>query len=260
MKILSWNVNGIRAVAKKGFADFLKNQKADIVGVQEIKISNGHREKEIFDFPNYTEYWNSAERPGYAGTMILITENPQLEKRFNKHTTGIGMREFDVEGRSQTLEFDKFYLVNNYFPNAQDGLVRMEYKHRFNTAFLEYIEKLDKKKPVIFMGDLNVAHEEIDLARPKDNRLSPGFSDEERADMSMFVNAGFSDTFRTLYPDKIQYSWWSYRSIGARAKNVGWRIDYVMVSKRIMKQVKNAFILDSVLGSDHCPVGIEIDI
>lgn len=259
MKIISWNVNGIRAVAKKGFADFLKTQKADIVGVQEVKISDGHREKEIFDFPNYTEYWNSAQRPGYAGTMSLIKEDPKLEKRFVKHIIGLGTDSFDIEGRSQTLEFDKFYVLNNYFPNAQDGLVRMDYKHGFNVAFLKYIKKLDKKKPVIFMGDLNVAHEEIDLARPKDNHFSPGFSDEERADMTMFVKAGFVDTFRYLHPQKIQYSWWSYRG-GARERNVGWRIDYVMVSKRIAKKITQSFILDSVHGSDHCPVGIEIDI
>ncbi|PLX28191.1 exodeoxyribonuclease III [Candidatus Parcubacteria bacterium] len=257
--IVSWNINGIRAAVRKGFTDFLVNKKPHLIGLQEVKIGSSARKKETFDFAKYAENWNSADRPGYAGTMTLLKERSQLEKRFVGHTTGIGKKEFDTEGRVQTLEFDTFYIVNAYFPNTREDLSRLDFKQDFNKTFLKYIKKLDKKKPVIVMGDLNVAHTEIDLARPKPNEGNAGYTDEERSDMSTFLKNGFTDTFRTLNPKKIQYSWWTYR-FGARSRNVGWRIDYVLVSNRILKKVKKAFIWDQVQGSDHCPIGIEIDL
>lgn len=258
LTIVSWNVNGIRAAVKKGFTTFLTTQKPDILGIQEVKISNDSRAKEVFDFAGYTEHWNSAERPGYSGTMTLVKEkNPAL--KVLSHEVGIGKKEFDFEGRIHTLEFPKFYFINIYFPNAKPDLSRIPFKQEFNAMVLKKIKKLEKKKPVIVVGDYNVAHEEIDLARPDNNHQTHGFTNEERADMTNFVKNGLIDTFRTLNPDKVQYSWWSPMA-GARVRNVGWRIDYVLVSKALQKKVKNAFILDQVFGSDHCPVGIEIDI
>jgi len=259
LTIVSWNINGIRAAVRKGFIDFLENKKPHLIGLQEVKIADNTREKEKFDFAKYSEHWNSAKRPGYAGTMTLVKEKSALEKRLLAHTTGIGKKEFDEEGRVQTLEFDTFYIVNAYFPNTRDDLSRLDFKQKFNKAFLSYIKKLDKKKPVIAIGDFNVAHQPIDLARPKPNEGNAGYTDEERRDMTTFLKNGFIDTFRTLHPTKIQYSWWSYR-FGARAKNVGWRIDYCLISKRIKNKIKKAFIWDQVEGSDHCPVGVEIDI
>ncbi|MFA6427318.1 MAG: exodeoxyribonuclease III [Candidatus Magasanikbacteria bacterium] len=259
LSILSWNVNGIRAVGKKGFADFLIDKKPDILGIQEVKIADTMREKTQFDFGGYTEYWNSAKRPGYAGTMTLLKEKSVLAKRFIGHTTDTNHMEFNGEGRIQTLEFDAFYLVNVYFPNTRHDLSRLPFKEEFNGHFLKYIQKLDKKKPVIAIGDYNVAHEEIDIARPKDNEQNAGFTPQERKWMTKFLRAGFVDTYRELNPKKIQYTWWSFR-FNVRKRNIGWRIDYVLASKRLLPKVKTAFIWDQQNGSDHCPIGIEIDI
>jgi len=253
MKLISWNVNGIRAAVKNGFGNFLKEAQPDILGLQEIKIDSDTRAKTEFDFANYDEYWNPAKRPGYSGTVTLAKIKPLTV------TTGIGEAKFDEEGRVQTLEFEKFYFVNCYFPNANHELSRLDFKEEFNAAFLKYVKKLEKKKPVVTCGDFNVAHQEIDLARPKDNVGNPGFTNEERAWADKFIKSGLVDTFRTLHPEKIQYSWWSYRNY-VRERNIGWRIDYFMVSKKLLPHIKKAFILDEVIGSDHCPVGIELEI
>jgi len=274
LTLATWNVNGIRAAVKNGFTDFLKKEKPDVLCLQEIKIDNMARTKMKFsaqgvnprpmglgprpasgwDFAGYTEYWNSAQRPGYAGTAILVSEKLKQPKV----TSGLGIKEFDSEGRVQTAEFEKFYLVNTYFPNTRHDLSRLDFKLAFDDAVLKHIKKLDKNKPVILTGDLNVAHEEIDLANPKENDGNPGFHPKERRWMTEYLNAGFIDTFRELYPKKAQYSWWSYR-FGARRRNIGWRIDYFVVSERMKKQVKDAKILDKVVGSDHCPVVLIVD-
>ena len=245
---------------KKGFLNFLKKEKPDVLLLQEIKINDVMRAKENFDFPGYEEYWNSAERPGYSGTAILVKTSPLtplLNRRGETINQGIGIKKFDIEGRAQTLDMGKFYLVNAYFPNANHELSRLKYKLEFNEALLKYLKKLEKSKPVIICGDFNVAHEEIDLARPKDNVGNPGFTDEERAWMTKFLKKGFVDTFRQEHPKKVQYTWWSYR-FNARINNIGWRIDYFVVSDKLKKRVKNAYILDKITGSDHCPVGLEI--
>lgn len=253
MKLISWNVNGIRACVRNGFTDFLAKEKPDILGLQEIKIDDDRRAKEEFAFEKYEEAWHPAKRPGYSGTAILTKE------KFHSSIAGMGVPEFDHEGRVQTMEFPKFYFINTYFPNAQHELARLDYKERFNKEILQYIKKLEKTKPVIICGDFNVAIEEIDLSRPKENIGNPGFSDEERYWGRKFLASGLVDTFRELNPGKKQYSWWAYRSF-ARERNIGWRIDYFMVSVKIMSNVKKAFILDKVKGSDHCPVGIEIEL
>jgi exodeoxyribonuclease-3 len=250
MTILSWNVNGIRAVIRKGFLNFLKTKKPDVLCLQEIKIAKAARANENFDFPGYVEFWNSAKRPGYSGTVILAREG-----------TGTNYRpklKWDDEGRIQALDMGKFYLVNVYFPNANHELSRLDFKIRFNNKLLSYLKKLEKSKPLIICGDFNVAHQEIDLARPKDNVGNPGFTNKERAWMTKFLASGFVDTFRHLYPNKIQYSWWSYK-FTARARNIGWRIDYFCVSRKLIKNVKTAYMLDKIMGSDHCPVGIELE-
>lgn len=254
MKIISWNVNGIRAAARKGFFEFLKKEKPDILLLQEIKISDASREEHEFDFKDYIEFWNPAKRPGYSGTALFIRKN---KFKNYKIKSGIGSKKFDIEGRVQTLEFDKFYLVNAYFPHINHEFTRFDFKLKFNKAFQIYISKLTRKKPLIIGGDYNVAHSEIDLARPKDNVGNPGFTDEERAWMDKFLRSGFIDTYRFLNPKKIQYSWWGYR-FNSRSRNIGWRIDYFCCSKKITKKIKKAFILDKILGSDHCPVGIEM--
>ncbi len=256
MKILSWNVNGIRAVMKRGLADFLKKSRPDILCLQEIKISDSAREEEEFDFPDYVEFWNPAERPGYSGTAVLVKSGKLKVKSCQ---AGLGIKEFDQEGRVQTLDLGQYYLVNVYFPNANHELSRLNYKIRFNNALLRYLKKLEKQKSVIAVGDFNVAHEEIDLARPKNNVGGAGFTGEERAWFTKFLQAGHVDAFRHFYPERREYSWWTYR-FNARAKNIGWRIDYVCVSAKIIKNVKKAFILNKITGSDHCPVGIEINI
>jgi len=257
MKIYSWNVNGIRAVMKKGFIDFLNKAKPDILMLQEIKINDAARAVEQFDFKGYWEFWNPAERPGYSGTAILV--NKKLKVKNLKYKSGLGIDKFDREGRVQTLEFEKFYLINTYFPHSNHELTRLDFKLEFNQAFLRYAKKLAAKKSLIIGGDFNVAHEEIDLARPKDNIGNPGFTDEERDWLSKFLKAGYVDSFRLLNKNKVQYSWWGYR-FNSRARNVGWRIDYFCVSEKLKKAIKKSFILDKIMGSDHCPVGIEIKI
>ncbi|MCD4761644.1 exodeoxyribonuclease III [bacterium] len=249
MKIVSWNVNGVRAVLKKGFLDFLRVEKPDVVCVQEIKIAEAARLKEKVAIAGWQEFWNSAERPGYSGTAVLVKKNIEVQY--------LPKLKRDNEGRVQALEFSKFILVNVYFPNANHELSRLDFKIDFNDKLLRYAKKLEKKKPVIICGDFNVAHNEIDLARPKENVGNPGFHPRERAWMNKFLRAEFVDTFRVLHPEKIQYSWWSYR-VGVRARNVGWRIDYFCVSAKIVNKINKSFILNKIMGSDHCPVGIEI--
>ncbi len=252
MKIISWNVNGIRAVLKKNFVEFITDHQPDILCLQETKAR-----AEQVDLPlemgEYQAFWNSAEKPGYSGTA-LFTKIPPIAV-----TEGIGIDEHDTEGRVITAEFEQFYLVTVYTPNSQSKLRRLEYRQRWDADFLAYCKDLEKNKPVIFCGDLNVSHKEIDLARPKQNEQNPGFSPEERAGFDSILAAGFTDTFRHFYPDLTEaYSWWSYRG-GARGKNVGWRLDYFCVSSTIMDKVTKAEILSDVLGSDHCPVLLEID-
>ncbi len=254
MKLISWNVNGIRAAVRKGFKDFLGQEKADIVCLQETKISDQAKALIDFDFKGYREYWHSAKRPGYSGTAILVRDGlfPRAEVK-----AGFGIKEFDDEGRVQTIVLPDFYLLNVYFPNSNPELSRLDYKLRFNRSLEKYIAGLSKKKPVVVTGDFNVAHQEIDLARPKENVGNPGFTAEERQWMDGFLASGFIDTFRFLNASKIQYSWWSFRA-GARARNVGWRIDYFCASAKLGKRLKRAYILDKVTGSDHAPVGLEI--
>jgi len=253
LKLLSWNVNGIRAAVKNGFGNILLTERPDILGLQEIKITDKAREEHEFDFTGYKEYWNPAVRPGYSGTAILTKLEPL------SYSSGLGQNEFDDEGRIQTMEFETFFFVNTYFPNANHELSRLKYKTDFNTAWLKYVKKLEKTKPVVTCGDFNVAHEEIDLARPKENEGTAGFTKEERADMAKFLTEDLVDTFRLKNADKVQYSWWSYRTY-ARDRGIGWRIDYFLTSEKLTKNVKKAFILDDILGSDHCPVGIVLKI
>jgi len=249
MKFISWNVNGFRACLGKGFEDFFKSQDADFFCLQETKMQQGQAD---FDPEGYYQYWNSAEKKGYSGTAIFAKQEP-LSVFY-----GIGIPEHDTEGRAITLEYEDFYLLNVYTPNAQRELARLDYRMEWEDALRGYISELDSKKPVIYCGDLNVAHEEIDLKNPKTNRKSAGFSDEERAKFTELLAAGFSDSYRRLYPDKVEYSWWSYMR-KARENNAGWRIDYFVVSDRIMEKVQDSFIMTEIMGSDHCPVGIEID-
>ena len=249
MKLISWNVNGIRACLNKGFSDFFKEVNADIFCLQETKC---HPEQINLEFEGYTSYWNSAERKGYSGTAIFTKKQPV------NVTYGIGIEEHDKEGRIITLEFENFYLVTNYTPNAKRELERLDYRMVWEDEIRKYLLELNKKKPVIMCGDLNVAHEEIDLKNPKTNRHNAGFTDEERGKMTELLDAGFTDTFRYLYPTKENcYTWWSYM-FNARANNAGWRIDYFIVSKSIEKEIKEAKIYSDVIGSDHCPVGIEL--
>lgn len=250
MKLISWNVNGLRACLNKGFLSFVEQAQADIIALQETKMQQGQAE---VDMPGYTEYWNSAQKKGYSGTAVFTKQAPVAV------TTGIGIAEHDTEGRVLTLEYEPFYFVNCYTPNSQRGLARLSYRMEWEEAFLGYLKALDKRKPVILCGDLNVAHQEIDIKNPKSNRMNAGFTDEERAKMTQLLSSGFVDTFRRLYPDVTgAYSWWSYFG-NARANNVGWRIDYFIVSERLMPRVKDSFILPEVEGSDHCPVGILLE-
>ncbi len=249
MKLISWNVNGIRACVNKGFKDFFENIDADIFCIQETKCQP---EQINLEFKGYKSYWNSAERKGYSGTAIFTKKEPISIKY------GIGMDEHDKEGRVITLEFEKNYVVTIYTPNSKRELERLEYRQIWEDEIRKYLTKLNKKKPVIMCGDLNVAHEEIDLKNPKTNHKNAGFTDEERNKMTQLLNAGFTDTFRYLYPEKTEaYTWWSYMG-KAREKNVGWRIDYFIVSDKIKNEIKNATIYNEVLGSDHCPIGLEI--
>lgn len=249
MKFISWNVNGLRAVVTKGFSDIFRDLDADFFCLQETKLQEGQID---LSFDGYESYWNYAERKGYSGTAI-----------FTKHTPlsvsyGIGVEEHDREGRVITLEYPDFYLVTVYTPNSQNELKRLDYRMQWEDDFLSYIKRLDEQKPVIFCGDLNVAHQEIDLKNPKTNRKNAGFTDEERAKMTVVLSSGFTDTWRTLNPDtEGVYSWWSYR-FSARQKNAGWRIDYFIVSDRIMDKVEDAKIHTDIFGSDHCPVELDI--
>ena len=250
MKLISWNVNGFRSCLEKGFAEFFNTQDADFFCIQETKMQKGQAE---FAPEGYLQYWNSAEKKGYSGTAIFTKHQP-LSVQY-----GIGIPEHDTEGRAITLEYEKFYLLCVYTPNAQRELARLDYRMAWEDALRDYIKRLDASKPVIYCGDLNVAHEEIDLKNPKTNHFSAGFSDQEREKFSQLLDSGFTDTFRALYPDRILYSWWSYM-YHAREKNAGWRIDYFVISQRLKEHLQDSFILTNVMGSDHCPVGIEIQI
>jgi len=251
IKLISWNVNGLRAVLGKGFLDTMTKLDADIICLQETKMQPGQA---TVDLHEYEQYWNSAEKKGYSGTAIFTRKKP-IET-----TYGIGMEEHDNEGRVITLEFDHFYLVNVYTPNSRQGLTRLDYRMRWENEFRRYLQGLDKLKPVILCGDLNVAHEEIDLKNPNSNRRNAGFTDEERSKMTELLQAGFTDTFRALHPDaRDAYTWWSYRS-NARANNVGWRIDYFIVSNRLMENVIAASIHPDITGSDHCPVQLDLSL
>ncbi len=249
MKFISWNVNGFRAVLGKGFADIFSDLDADIFCIQETKMQPGQAD---FAPEGYFSYWNSAEKKGYSGTAIFTKHEPLSV------TYGINGKHTD-EGRVITLEYPKFYFVGAYVPNAQDGLRRIAYRMEYEDDLREYISALDKIKPVVYCGDLNVAHNEIDLKNPKTNVGNPGFSDEERGKFGELLAAGFTDTFRYLYPDKVKYSWWSYR-MRARERDVGWRIDYFVVSDSIKGRVAKADILTEIYGSDHCPVSLEINL
>lgn len=250
MRFISWNVNGLRAVQKKGFEDIFLTLDADFFCLQETKLQEGQID---LCFPGYESYWSYAEKKGYSGTAIFTKHTP-LSVSHN-----LGIPEHDTEGRAVTLEYEDFYLVCVYTPNAQDGLKRLDYRMQWEDAFREYLLALDAKKPVIVCGDMNVAHNEIDLANPKTNRGNPGFSDEERGKFGELLDAGFVDTFRFLHPDTQEYSWWSYR-FHAREKNIGWRIDYFLVSEIVRDRIKNAMICSEILGSDHCPVLLDINI
>lgn len=250
MKFISWNVNGLRACVQKGFLDFFNSIDADFFCIQESKLQAGQID---LDLPGYHQYWNYAEKKGYSGTAIFA-KNVPLSVSY-----GIGIEEHDREGRVITLEYDNFYLVTCYTPNSQNELKRLPYRMQWDDDFREYLKTLDAKKPVVLCGDLNVAHNEIDLKNPKTNRKNAGFSDEERAKMTELLGSGFTDTFRYFYPDAEGiYSWWSYR-FKAREKNAGWRIDYFITSKRINDKLKKAAIHTDVLGSDHCPVEVDIE-
>lgn len=250
MKLISWNVNGLRAILKKNFMEDFQALDADIFCLQETKLQAGQHELSL---PGYEQYWNYAEKKGYSGTAVF-TKNTPLNVSY-----GIGQPEHDNEGRVITLEFEDFYLVNCYTPNSQNELARLDYRMVWEDAFLSYLKELDKKKPLILCGDLNVAHNEIDLKNPKTNKKNAGFTNEERGKMSTLLNSGFIDTFRYFYPDKEGiYSWWSYR-FHAREKNSGWRIDYFITSERLKDRLRDAKIHTDIMGSDHCPVELDIE-
>ena len=249
MRFISWNVNGLRSCVQKGFMDFFNGIDADFVCLQETKLQP---EQISLDTPGYEQYWFSAEKKGYSGTAIFAKHKPISV------ANGIGDPKYDCEGRTITLEYEDFYLVTCYTPNSQDGLKRLDYRLDWERDLRLYLMKLDAQKPVILCGDLNVAHEEIDLKNPKSNHFSAGFSDEERGAMTELLGSGFTDTFRWLYPDLTgAYSWWSFRS-AARSRNAGWRIDYFIVSDRLRDSISKAYICSEILGSDHCPVGLDL--
>ncbi len=250
-KLISWNVNGIRACVQKGFVDIFKEMDADIFCIQESKMQGGQL---VLELEGYHQYWNYAEKKGYSGTAIFTKEQPISD------SYGIGIEKHDKEGRVITLEYDKYYMVNVYTPNSQNELARLDYRMEWEEAFKAYLKKLEENKPVIVCGDMNVAHNEIDLKNPKTNRKNAGFTDEERGKFTDLLDAGFIDTFRYFYPDmKDIYSWWSYR-FSARAKNAGWRIDYFLVSKALKGNLVDAKIHTEIMGSDHCPVELDIEI
>lgn len=247
MKFISWNVNGLRACLKKGFREFFEEQNADIFAIQETKMQESQMESAM-EFDGYFRYMNSAERKGYSGTMVYTKKEPlSVSYEIDGDTT--------QEGRVITLEYEDFWFVCAYVPNSKDGLARLDYRMEWEELLKKHLLKLDASKPVIYTGDMNVAHEEIDIKNPSSNRRNAGFTDEEREKMTLLLNAGFTDTFRKLYPEKVQYSWWSYR-FKARERNAGWRIDYFLVSDRYIEHVEDALIYDQVTGSDHCPVGL----
>lgn len=249
MRFISWNVNGLRSCVQKGFMDFFNGIDADFICLQETKLQP---EQISLDTPGYEQYWFSAEKKGYSGTAIFAKHKPISV------VNGIGDHKYDCEGRCITLEYEDFYLVTCYTPNSQDGLKRLDYRLDWERDLRLYLMKLDAVKPVILCGDLNVAHEEIDLKNPKTNHFSAGFSDEERGAMTELLDSGFTDTFRWLYPDLTgAYSWWSFRS-AARSRNAGWRIDYFIVSDRLRDNISKAYICSEILGSDHCPVGLDL--
>ncbi|MDD6592596.1 MAG: exodeoxyribonuclease III [Prevotella sp.] len=248
MKFISWNVNGLRACVGKDFEQSFRQLDADFFCLQETKMQEGQLD---LQFEGYTSYWNYAEKKGYSGTAIYTRHKPLSV------TYGIGIDEHDHEGRVITLEMEDFYLVTVYTPNSQDGLRRLDYRMTWETDFLAYLKRLDSQKPVIVCGDLNVAHQEIDLKNPKTNRRNAGFTDEEREKMSVLLDNGFTDTFRFLHPEEVTYSWWSYR-FKAREKNAGWRIDYFLISDRLRPQLTGATIHTEILGSDHCPVELNL--
>ena len=247
MKLISWNVNGLRAVMKKNFFEFVREADPDILCIQETKMQEGQAE---VDLEGYEQYWCSAEKKGYSGTLTLTKKKPLSV------TTGMGVEEHDHEGRIVTLEFEDFYLVNVYVPNSQNELKRLDYRMQWEDDFRDYVKGLEKTHPVIICGDMNVAHEEIDIKNPTTNRRNAGFTDEEREKMTKLLESGFIDTFRYFYPDlEGAYSWWSYR-FNARANNTGWRIDYFLASEALKDRLKDAQILSDVMGSDHCPVAL----
>lgn len=249
MKLVSWNVNGLRACLGKGFNEFFNTIDADVFCIQETKMQESQAE---LNLPGYSQYWNSAVKKGYSGTAIFTRVKPVSV------TYGMNIEEHDQEGRIITMEFDEFYLVNTYTPNSQRGLLRLDYRMKWEDDFRCYLRRLDETKPVIVCGDINVAHQEIDIKNPKSNRRTAGFTDEEREKLSTLLQSGFTDSFRHLYPDKKDaYTWWSYM-MNARARNIGWRIDYFLVSERLKDVIRDSFIYPDILGSDHCPVGLEI--
>ena len=248
MILISWNVNGLRACEQKGFSEAFRSWNADFVCLQETKMQEGQLD---ISFPGYQSFWNSADKKGYSGTAVFTRHQPL------NVTRGIGIDEHDHEGRVLTLEMEGFYLVCCYTPNSQDELKRLDYRMKWEADFQDYLVKLDREKPVILCGDLNVAHEEIDIKNPKTNRRNAGFTDEERQQLTALLSKGFCDTFRKLYPELVTYSWWSYR-FQARQKNAGWRIDYFVVSERLMPRVEDAKIHTEIMGSDHCPVELDL--
>jgi len=251
VKLISWNVNGLRACVKKGFLDYFQEVDGDIFCVQETKLQEGQI---ALDLPGYEQYWNSAEKKGYSGTAVFTKHTPAAVRK------GIGVEQHDREGRTITLEYDGFYVVNVYTPNSQRELARLDYRMEWEDDFRAYLEGLKQDKPVIVCGDLNVAHQEIDLKNPDTNHRNAGFTDEERTKMSALLDNGFVDTFRHFYPDKTDaYTWWSYIT-KARERNAGWRIDYFLVSKNLKTQLQDAEIHGHVYGSDHCPVGLHIEL
>ena len=251
MKLVSWNVNGLRACVEKGFWQSVQSLDADIVCLQEIKLSEGQYQG---DTGGYAALWNYAQKKGYSGTAVLTKKEPL------RVTYGIGREEYDCEGRAITLEFEDFYLVNCYVPNAQRELTRLDFRMDWEDALRAYLMELDGKKPVVYCGDLNVAHEEIDLKNPSTNHMNAGFTDQERSAMTRLLASGFIDSFRALYPDRRDaYSWWSYIG-GARSRNTGWRIDYFILSERLKDKLKGAAIHSDIYGSDHCPVSVELDL
>ena len=252
MKLISWNLNGIRAVAKKGLNQLIYEMDPDIIGFQETKAQDHQVKEALIDLEGYNLYANSAEKKGYSGTAVLSKTTP-LNVIY-----GIGIKEFDNEGRVLTLEFENFYFTTVYVPNSGGELLRLEYRKSWDKEFLTFLKEMEVKKPVIVCGDFNVAHKEIDLKNPKSNyNKSSGYMQDEIDGMDNFINAGFQDTFRYFNPDLIKYSWWSYR-FNSRARNIGWRIDYLLTSEKLIDSIKDTFILNDVLGSDHCPVGIEL--